>query len=256
MLKSENSWNLVPLLASSTKGGWEGHAKSSEIRLGRGTNYLDTRSCIQNPPTSWLVYIRNTFSVRTSHGQPWIHLTHHVPDSEEATTFPHIIFFVLLRRTCIRMTFFLGIPKVESRNCPSWSCTGKHTCQKTTPKEREKKQQNTKKQTNRIIILLISFILSINKNKSWSALENISVCQQHAHTPKEREKTMTTTHTHTKRKREKTMTTTHTHTKRKRKDNDDDAHTHQKKEKKTMMTMTNCKSRQKKIHPHFLHSFH
>jgi hypothetical protein len=37
MLKSESSWNLVPLPASSTKGGWEGRAESSGIRLGRGT---------------------------------------------------------------------------------------------------------------------------------------------------------------------------------------------------------------------------
>jgi hypothetical protein len=63
MLKSESSWNLVPLLASNTKGGWEGHVESSEIRLGRGTSYLVTRSYIQIQWTSWLVHIRNTLGV-------------------------------------------------------------------------------------------------------------------------------------------------------------------------------------------------
>jgi hypothetical protein len=37
----------VPLAASSTKRGWEGRAESSEIRLGWGTTYLVTRSCIK-----------------------------------------------------------------------------------------------------------------------------------------------------------------------------------------------------------------
>jgi hypothetical protein len=77
-----------------------------------------------------------------------------------------------------------------SINNKSWSCTGEHICQNTAPKEREKKQQKTRKQTDTIIILLISFTLSINKNKSWSALENISVCQQHtqAHTKRKRKR--------------------------------------------------------------------
>jgi hypothetical protein len=47
MLKSESSWNLVLLPASSTKRGWEGRAESFRIRLGRGTTYLITRSCIK-----------------------------------------------------------------------------------------------------------------------------------------------------------------------------------------------------------------
>jgi hypothetical protein len=37
MSKCGSSWNLVPLPASSTKGGGEGCAESSMIRLGRGT---------------------------------------------------------------------------------------------------------------------------------------------------------------------------------------------------------------------------
>jgi hypothetical protein len=48
----------------------------------------------------------------------WTHLTHHGPDSGEATTFPLIVFSAALRRGYIQMAFFLGNPKLESRNCP------------------------------------------------------------------------------------------------------------------------------------------
>jgi len=58
------------------------------------------------------------FGVGTSPGWPWIHLTHHGPDSGEATTFPHIVFFALLRGTCIQMAFIPRTPKEESWNCP------------------------------------------------------------------------------------------------------------------------------------------
>jgi hypothetical protein len=47
MLKGESSWNLVPLPASSTKGGWKGRAESSGVRLGRGITYLVTWSYIK-----------------------------------------------------------------------------------------------------------------------------------------------------------------------------------------------------------------
>jgi hypothetical protein len=36
----------------------------------------------------------------------WTHLTHHDPDSGEATTFPHIVFSTALRQSYIRMAFF------------------------------------------------------------------------------------------------------------------------------------------------------
>jgi hypothetical protein len=48
----------------------------------------------------------------------WTHLTHHGPDSGEATTFPLIVFSATLCRDYIQMTFFPGTPKLESRNCP------------------------------------------------------------------------------------------------------------------------------------------
>jgi hypothetical protein len=47
ILKSGSSWNLVPLLTSNTKGGWKGCAESFGIKLGRGTTYLVTWSCIK-----------------------------------------------------------------------------------------------------------------------------------------------------------------------------------------------------------------
>jgi len=55
---------------------------------------------------------------RTNHGQLWIHKTHHGLDSGEATTFPHIVYFVPLRGTHIRMAFCPRTPKEEFWNCP------------------------------------------------------------------------------------------------------------------------------------------
>ncbi len=120
MLKSGSSWNLVPLPASSTKGGVKGRAESSGIRLGRGTNLLNYLILHQNQPTSWLVHTRNTLGVGTNHRQPWTHLTHHGPNSRKATTFPHIVFYALLCRTYIRVALFPWTPKVESRNYVSY----------------------------------------------------------------------------------------------------------------------------------------
>jgi hypothetical protein len=45
-------------------------------------------------------------------------LTHHGPDSGEATTFPLIVLSAALRRGYIQMALFPGTPKLESRNCP------------------------------------------------------------------------------------------------------------------------------------------
>jgi hypothetical protein len=45
-------------------------------------------------------------------------LTHHGPNSEEATTFPHVVYSAALRGGYIQMALFPGSPKEESRNCP------------------------------------------------------------------------------------------------------------------------------------------
>jgi hypothetical protein len=54
---------------------------------------LFTRTCT-NQTTSWLVHGLSTFGARTSHGQTWIHKTHHDLDLREAITFPLIIYYV------------------------------------------------------------------------------------------------------------------------------------------------------------------
>jgi hypothetical protein len=72
----------------------------------------------QNKPPTWLVHIP---------GHPWVlgqatgtsdHKTHHGPNSGEATTFPHIVFFAPCFGDYIQMALFPRTPKLESRNCP------------------------------------------------------------------------------------------------------------------------------------------
>jgi len=109
------TWGTRPV--SSTKGGERGVLKAPRLDQEEGQAYAIIQSCIKIQPTSWLEFILHIFSVGTSHRWPWTHLTHHGPNSGEATTFPHIVFFATLRRTCIQMVLFLGTPKVESRNC-------------------------------------------------------------------------------------------------------------------------------------------
>jgi hypothetical protein len=66
----------------------------------------------------------HAFGVGTSHELTRTHLTHHGPDSGEATTFPLIVFSVTLRRGYIQMALFPGIPKFESQNCPETVLVG------------------------------------------------------------------------------------------------------------------------------------
>jgi len=101
----------------STKRG-RGACWGFGIRLGKGISYLVIRSCIQNQPTSWLKLILHSFGVGTSHWRPWTHFIHHSSDSREATTFPHIVFYVALRGGYIQMALFPRTLKEESRNCP------------------------------------------------------------------------------------------------------------------------------------------
>jgi hypothetical protein len=97
--------------------GVEGRARSPGIRLGRRTS----RSSLilhSKQTTKWLVYIQE---------HPWVlgqatgtldHKTHHGPDSGEATTFSHIVFFAPHFGDYIQTALFPGTPKLESRNCP------------------------------------------------------------------------------------------------------------------------------------------
>ncbi len=50
-------------------------------------------------------------------GRGSTHKTHHGPDSGGATTFPHIVYSVVLRGGYIQMALFLETPKLESQNC-------------------------------------------------------------------------------------------------------------------------------------------
>jgi len=70
------------------------------------------------PTTKGLVHIREHPWVLGQATSTWTHLTHHSPDSGEATTFPHIVFFAAPHGGYIRMALFPGTPKEESRNCP------------------------------------------------------------------------------------------------------------------------------------------
>ncbi len=72
----------------------------------------------QNKPPTWLVHIPGHLWVLGQATGNCSHLTHHGPDSEEATTFPLTVFFAVLCRGYIQMTLFPGTPKLESRNCP------------------------------------------------------------------------------------------------------------------------------------------
>jgi hypothetical protein len=60
----------------------------------------------------------HVFGVGTSHGLTRTHLTHHGPDSGDATTFPLIVFSAAPHKGYIQMALFLRTLKVESRNCP------------------------------------------------------------------------------------------------------------------------------------------
>jgi hypothetical protein len=73
--------------------------------------------------TSSKITFWNTFSAKTSHRQPWTHKTHHGPDSGEATTFPHIVFYASFRGTYIQMVFLSrdsqgGVPKLSRFGLP------------------------------------------------------------------------------------------------------------------------------------------
>jgi hypothetical protein len=56
---------------------------------------------------------KNTFGVKTSHGQTRTYKTHHGLDLGEATTFPLIVYFVLGHKTSTQMSFVLGLPSVS-----------------------------------------------------------------------------------------------------------------------------------------------
>jgi hypothetical protein len=93
---------------------WDGTKKSDK-------QLIYSLEFVSNQPTSWLVQCWNTFGARTNHGQPRTHKTHHGPDSGEATTFPHIVYFAPLHKAHIQMVFCPGTPKGKSWNYQGWN---------------------------------------------------------------------------------------------------------------------------------------
>jgi hypothetical protein len=78
-----------------------------ELRDGirKNDKHLFTHRPTQNQRTSWLLHCRNTFGVRTNNEQTRTNKTHHGPNLGEATTFPLILYFVLLHDAHIQMAF-------------------------------------------------------------------------------------------------------------------------------------------------------
>jgi hypothetical protein len=93
---------------------WDGTRKSDK-------QFSYSLESVSNQPTRWLVLCWNTFGARTRHWRLRTHKNHHGPDSEEATTFPHIIYSAPLHKGYIQMAFCLETPERESRNCHGWN---------------------------------------------------------------------------------------------------------------------------------------
>ncbi len=92
---------------------------SFRMGLGKVTSINYSHGLAQNQHRV-VVHDWSTFSARMNHGQTQTHKTHHGPDLGEATTFPLIVYFVLLHETHIQMAFCPKTPKWKSRNCQSW----------------------------------------------------------------------------------------------------------------------------------------
>ncbi len=93
--------NLVPLPASNTKRGRGVVLEASGLDQEK-IKLFDHKSASKTN-TSWLEVILHAFGVGTNHGLTRTHMTHHGPDSGEATTFPLIVFSAALRRGYIQM---------------------------------------------------------------------------------------------------------------------------------------------------------
>jgi len=106
-------WNNKELgtcsLAHSTLGVW-GHARAPRWDLEEWQVLNHSHKLAQNQTTNWSMHSWSTFGVRTSHKQTWTHKTHHDLDLGEATTFPLIIYFVLLHEAHIQMAFCPKLP--------------------------------------------------------------------------------------------------------------------------------------------------
>jgi hypothetical protein len=79
------------------------------------------------PTTRRLIHIREHPLVLGQVTGTWTHLTHHGPNSGEATTFPHIVFSVVLcQGYTSKWHFFPGLPKwnLETVATLTWPSVG------------------------------------------------------------------------------------------------------------------------------------
>ncbi len=120
MLKCRSNQNLVPLPASSTIGGERGVLKAPGLDQEKGQCFqiLDLAS---KPTTSWLVHILNQPQCWNKPQATRTHLTHHGPDSGEATTFPHIVFSAFAHRPTSEWFFVPGLPRRSPEIVPVWT---------------------------------------------------------------------------------------------------------------------------------------
>jgi hypothetical protein len=68
----------------------------------------------------WLVHSWSTFGARMNHEQPRTHKTHHGPNLGESTTFPLIIYFVVLHKDHIQMVFVPHMGLSRLWRCITW----------------------------------------------------------------------------------------------------------------------------------------
>jgi hypothetical protein len=114
-LRKFGIWGSLP--TSSTKGGWEGRARSPGIRLGRRTIMFLHDPASTTNPKKVSPHSGTPFSVGTNHGHlesldsplPRLGGNYHLP--------PYIILCSSPPRLHPNGTF-LGTLKVESQNCP------------------------------------------------------------------------------------------------------------------------------------------
>ncbi len=123
--------NLVPFPSSNTKRG------RGVVLEAPGLDWEEIKLFGHEPAsktnTSWLEVILHAFGVGTSHGLTRTHMTHHSPDSREATTFPpYSILCSSVRRLHPNGSFSWdsqgGVPKLSRFGLPGlWAAITSRT---------------------------------------------------------------------------------------------------------------------------------
>jgi len=88
----------------------------------RKRDKLLSYSVLHPKPTNKLVRTHSApFWFGTSHGRPWTHLTHHGPDSGEATTFPHKYSLRYSAAPASKWLLFSGLLRRSPETVPIWT---------------------------------------------------------------------------------------------------------------------------------------